>query len=243
MTQWVIENVSHWMALIPLAVVAVLTFRDAPVSREAGVVAVGLGLSFLADSWAADLAAQGLNTWWLLFALVPLQSGILVAASRSSGVAVFVAANLTLTSAATAGIGLSSLWMHGFMGVLVALLATGPYARAIQFYCLGTLPGLVLMGVGPFDVGWIGYQAARAGALGLVAWRIGHEHRTRTNVAQGRRPNRPLQYSHRASLTETPLALPPGWFDGTADSSEAGNLDGGESFVSPSRGEGRRASA
>lgn len=171
----------HWAALLPLAACAVGWWRQRDPGAFAWLLAVAVGLSAVADSLSAMVAAQGQPNAWVGYLVGPLQLGLVVALVAPSVAIRWVLwvglASLAVASALRGPLDRQETVIEVVGGLLVGWLAVGPFASSIRLFWGWTIPATVgLVAAVPGSSVWWGcwwvYQGVRMVGIGACTWEV-----------------------------------------------------------------------
>jgi len=173
---------SYWSSVVPLFVCLILWASGKNPIQEAWLISAAFLVSFVADSFAAVLALQGANNWWLSYLFAPLQFGLLIAAVTERRdvrtVALIGLGMMAVVSLTRGTLDSPETFVKVIGGAVVGLLvfdgAARRYRVPLLLYCLATAPWLLAMGAVPREhVAWLwiwaAYLLTRIAALGWMA--------------------------------------------------------------------------
>jgi hypothetical protein len=184
------------IGLVPLAAVAWATLRGRKPSPQVVLLACAFALSFADGLLAWKLRANGHETLWLTFVVIPVQYAVLMAVVQPREHQRIVWLFYALIVAASwaggdrAGI---EMFVHAVAGAWIALVAyrqpdVARYRTALLLYCGATIPFLLAMGFLPPSMAmpwvgaWTSYQLTRLSALSVMAWAVLAQPRMRLEV-------------------------------------------------------------
>lgn len=177
---WGFGDVMQWAAILPLLVVVIQSARGKLPTPEARILAVAFFISFLADSYGGLLQDQAEPNLWLSYLFVPAQYALFVSVMvpvSYKRVIWFGFLLVVLASLLRNTFGATETFvqvMAGFWVALVAYRHVSEYRLSVMLYCIGVVPGVLVMGIatpvagvyhGAWVNGWYAFQAMRLIAL------------------------------------------------------------------------------
>ena len=160
----------YFAGIAPLAVCVVLMLRHRDPPPDAWLLSAAFAVSYVADSFALNLAREHMTNWWVDYVYAPIQFGLILAVVAQSRavrtVLLLGVAVLAQLSAWRGTLDAPETLVRVSAGLLAAWLvwpvpSLAPYRGPLRLFCLATACGAFLMAVVP-----------REAAIWLYVWAV-----------------------------------------------------------------------